>query len=705
MKKYTTRPGFRYPPGTVISPDGVNFSVFSRHATGVFLHLYEREDSTEPIQVIRLDPEENRTFFFWHVFVEGLRPGTLYAWRASGPENTEENGYGFDPGKDLLDPWARAVSTRLWDREKARSPGDNRASSMRAIVVHEEYDWEGDRPLNHSLENAILYELHVGGFTRHGSSMVSNPGTFSALTQKIPYLRDLGITDVELMPVMAFDIQDVPEGAAARSLVNYWGYSTHSFFSPHPDYDSHSGRTCLGEFRDMVKAFHKAGIGVILDVVFNHSAEAGEDGPIMNFKGLANEIFYLLDRSDRRRYKDFTGCGNTLNCNHPVVSTFLVSCLEYWVREMHVDGFRFDLASVLTRGEDGEPMYNAPVLWSIEFSDDLSQTHVIAEAWDAGGLCQVGGFPGFRWAEWNGWYRDVIRKFVRGDRGLIGEVATRISGSSDLYESQGRLPINSINFITCHDGFTLHDLVSYNEKHNEMNGEENRDGWEQNLSWNCGMEGETTRPEILVFRRRQAKNFMAVLLLSQGVPMILGGDEVLRTQKGNNNAYCQDNEVSWFDWGLIEKNRDMHRFVTRMIAFRKRHPCLMRNHFLRGIRIEGARFPDISWHGFRLNEPLWNDPDACILAFTLASVRSWEEDLHVIFNMSEKARMFPLPKVGGRSWHLAIDTAGGSPEDILEPECQSVIPRNLYRAQGHSVVVLENRRRSIVGGYRKEKPR
>jgi isoamylase len=691
VKIYGTRSGSRYPPGARAFPGGVNFSVFSRHASSVALHLYERAESTEPFQVITLDPEENRTFFFWHIFVEGLKPGAYYTWRVDGPDNTKEKGHRFDPDKDLLDPWARAVSCRLWDRKRARRPGDNRASSMRGIVVEEEYDWEGDRPLNHSPEHAILYEMHVGGYTRHPSARVSAPGTFSALVEKIPYLRDLGVTDVELMPVMAFDEQDVPDAAASRGLTNYWGYSTHSFFSLHPGFcSSHGPNARLKEFRDMVKAFHRAGIGVVLDVVFNHTAEAGKGGPTIHFKGLANEIFYLLSPEDRREYRDFTGCGNTLNCNHPVVSTFLISCLEYWVREMHVDGFRFDLASVLTRGEDGEPMYNAPVLWNIEFSDVLSETHVIAEAWDAGGLYQVGGFPGFRWAEWNGLYRDVIRRFVRGDKGIVGEVATRISGSSDLYEAQGRLPINSINYVTCHDGFTLLDLVSYDEKHNEINGEENRDGRDENFGWNCGMEGETNDSGILSIRSRQARNFVAILLLSQGVPLLLGGDEMLRTQKGNNNAYCQDNEVSWLDWRLLEKNSDMHRFVKRMIAFRKSHPALMRRNFLRGARNHGKRVSDIVWHGLRLNEPLWRDPDARVLAYTLGANHGEQGGLHVILNMSEETLEMDLPDAEG-GWTLAIDTSKSSPEDIPEPDRRPVVKGEKYRVEARSVVVLESR--------------
>ncbi|MEW6666502.1 MAG: glycogen debranching protein GlgX [Thermodesulfobacteriota bacterium] len=681
----------RYPPGARVDPGGVNFSVFSRHATGVELRLYQGPDSPEPFQVIRLDPEENRTFFFWHVYVVGLRPGVFYAWRVEGPQNTGETGYRFDRGKDLLDPWARAVSYRLWDRRRAARPGDNGRSSMRAMVVEEDYDWEGDEPLGHPLENAVIYELHVGGFTRHPSSRVTHPGTFSGLVEKIPYLRELGVTDVELMPVMAFDPQDVPEATAALGHSNYWGYSTHSYFSPHPGYGNAGDRGAqLREFRDMVKELHRAGIGVILDVVFNHTSEAGADGPTINFKGLANEIFYHLDPENPGAYRDYTGCGNTLNCNHPLVSSFLVSCLEYWVREMHVDGFRFDLASALSRGEDGEPLYNAPVLWNIEFSEVLAASHIIAEAWDAGGLYQVGGFPGFRWAEWNGRYRDVIRRFVRGDRGLVAEVATRLSGSSDLYERQGRLPINSINFVTCHDGFTLNDLVGYKDKHNEANGQGNRDGMDENLSWNCGAEGETADPVILRLRKRQARNFIAILLLSHGIPMILCGDEVLRTQRGNNNAYCQDNELSWFDWSLTVKNADMLSFVKGLIAFRKRHPCLRRKNFLRGTRNGGQRLPDVTWHGHRLNEPLWHDPGAQVLVYTLGGIGSEEGDLHIVLNMSEEPLDLPLPEVEGRTWYRAVDTSRPSPEDIPDPGCRIPVGGPTFAVGARSVVVLEN---------------
>jgi len=693
LKKYSTQPGHRSPFGATFDSKGTNFSVWGRFATCVELLLYEKSDSPTPSQVIELDPEVNRTFYAWHVYVEGLTPGTFYGWRMDGPGDTRSRGFRFDKEKVLLDPWARAVTRESWDRRRACLPGDNGAFSMRSIVLdNDPYDWKGDEPLKHPMEQAIIYEMHVGGFTRHSTSQVACPGTFAGVIEKIPYLKALGVTDVELMPVMAFDEQDVPKGVAARGLKNYWGYSTHSFFSPHPGYAVAPEKgTQRQEFRDMVKALHQAGIGVILDVVLNHTSEGGEEGPTINFKGMGNLGFYHLDPNDRRIYRDYTGCGNTINCNNPVVSDFLVDCLEYWVEEMHVDGFRFDLASVLVRDQNGEPMYFAPTPWRIEFSNILANTAIIAEAWDASGLYQVGDFPGFRWAEWNGRYRDVIRRFVRGDRGLIGEVASRVSGSSDLYEWEGRVPSSSINFVACHDGFTLCDLVSYNGKHNEANGEGNRDGNNDNLSSNCGVEGETNDPQILSLRNQQAKNFMAILFLSQGVPMILAGDEVLRTQQGNNNGYCQDNELGWFDWTLTEKNREMLRFVTKMIAFRKRHPCLMRKHFLTGKKKGEAPFPDVTWHGIKLNEPLWNNADAQILAYTLGRQRKEEEDLHIVFNMSGQGVEMPLPPLSGRTWHRAIDTGQPSLGDIFELSDQLRIKESLYRISSHSVVVFESR--------------
>jgi glycogen operon protein len=690
-RHYTTNPGRRYPAGATVDAGGTNFSVFSRHATDVELLLFDSDAAIEPFQIITLDPEDNRTFFSWHVYVEGLKPGVYYAWRVNGPHDPAA-GMLFDPSIELLDPYARCVGDTLWVRPRPGGGQGRAAQGMRAMVVSPDYDWEGDQPLDHAPEDTIIYELHVGGFTRHPSAATRYPGTFRALIEKIPYLVELGITDVELMPVTAFDERDLPNEPFNSGLRNYWGYCAHSFFCPHPGYcvTPELGTHCV-EFKDMVKALHRAGIGVILDIVINHTAEGGEDGPIINFKGLANDIFYHLDPKDKRKYRDFTGCGNTVNCNHPFVARFILQCLEFWVKEMHVDGFRFDLASVLARGETGEPMAHPPVAWNIEFSDALAETSLIAEAWDAAGLYQVGAFPGFRWAEWNGRYRDVMRRFLRGDGGLIGEVATRITGSSDLYQPGGRLPTNGVNFITCHDGFTLNDLVSYNEKHNEANREGGRDGTNDNLSWNSGCEGETDDPGVCALRARRAKNFIAVLLLSQGVPMILAGDEVLRTQRGNNNAYCQDNELSWFDWRLVEKNRDMVRFVREMIAFRKRHPCLRRTRFLTGRPYKPGFPPDIVWHGAKLFQPNWNDPNGRFLAFSMAGIARGEESLHVMLNMSMEAVEAEIPEIENLAWFRAVDTGLGAPGDIAPPSAQTRIPDLSYTLSPHSVAVLEAR--------------
>ncbi len=686
-QQYAVLPGSLEQGGVHAYPTGINFSTFSRYATRIDLLLFDAPDALEPFQTVELDPRVHRTFYFWHVLVEGLpEDGIYYCWRADGPCDTQATGQRYDRAKVLLDPWATAVDDRLWDRRRASEAGDNVATAMRSLVVSDTYDWEGDTPLYIPIQDAVIYEMHVGGFTRHPSAGVAHPGTFSGLMEKIPYLQALGVTHIELLPVMAFDPQDVPPQTTALGLSNYWGYSTHSFFAPHPGYSIEPSRA-RDEFRDLVKALHRAGMGVILDVVFNHTAEGGADGPTISFRGLGNEIFYHLDPADRRRYRDYTGCGNTVNCNHPMVARFLLDALQYWVREMHVDGFRFDLASALGRGEDGNPQYHAPVLWSIELSRVLTRAHLIAEAWDAGGLYQVGDFPGFRWAEWNGRYRDLMRGFVRGDPGLIGELATRIAGSSDLYEPDGRLPRNSVNFLTCHDGFTLNDLVSYNDKHNEANGEGNRDGSSHNLSWNCGVEGPTDDPAILALRRRQAMNLLAILMLSQGVPMLLGGDEVLRTQGGNNNGYCQDNAATWFDWGLVETQGEMLEFVRGLVALRRRHPSLKQERFLTGAPRNGQALPDIAWHGSELGDPGWDDPEARALAFTLAGVSPDEPHLHVMLNMGPQALDFAVPELPGRTWHLALDTA--ATPALHAPGHLPEVPRGRYRVASHGVVVLE----------------
>ena len=692
-KTYSLRAGSPYPLGYKIFEDGVNFSISSRHATHVELWLYQKADSKKPFQIIELQRTTHHTFFSWHVFVENLPAGVWYGWHIDGPCLTKESGLRFDRDKLLLDPWARAVSSKLWNRLKARQPGDNSQHAMRAMVVdNQDYNWDGDKPLAIRSEKAIIYEVHVGGFTRHSSSGVKHPGTFSGLIEKIPYLQQLGITHVELLPVMAFDEQDVPDHTAERGLHNYWGYSTHSFFSPHPGYCVNPEKgTHVQEFRDLVKALHKAGIGVIMDVVFNHTSESGEDGPVINFKGIMGNSFYLTDKHDKRIFHDYTGCGNTVNANHPLVSNFIITCLEYWVREMHVDGFRFDLASALARGEDGSVLQDPPLVWGIELSEHLRRTKLIAEAWDAAGLYQVGSFPGYRWGEWNGRYRDVMRRFLGGDTTIISEVATRICGSSDLYQPQHRLPISGINFITCHDGFTLNDLFSYNHKHNEANGEDNRDGCSNNLSFNCGVEGPSDSPSIIQQRKQHAKNANALLLLSIGVPMLLAGDEFLNSQNGNNNGYCQDNALSWLDWDQAQSNADNLRFVQMMVQLRKRHGSLMRRHFLTGEVESGQSLADITWHRVDPEQPFdWSGSEAQPLVYSLKAVQDDESDLHIAINMTNQTWTLKLPVIIGMGWRLAVNTAMPSPQDIIAPEDQKPFKPRHYQLLPRSIQVFES---------------
>jgi isoamylase len=696
LAPFQTEPGRAHPLGATVDQDGVNFSVFSRNATSVELLLFDPHDDIEPIQVIKLEPATNQTFFFWHVYVRGLKPGARYAYRVDGPQDLHGRGFRFNRNKVLVDPYALGNTKTHFKRDDAAGTADNLATSMRSVVVDvDDYDWEGDVPLRRPMEEMIIYEMHVGGFTRHPSSGVKHPGTFSGVIEKIPYLKQLGVTAVELLPVMQFDSKEVlrmaPDGSGP--LPNYWGYSTINFFAPEdsycvsPDEGDH-----LREFRDMVKALHRAGIAVILDVVFNHTNEGNHLGPTFNFKGFDNEIYYHLVDRDRQYYMDYSGCGNTVNCNHPIVEKFIVDCLEYWVREMHVDGFRFDEGSILARGQDGVPLAHPPVVWSIELSECLHDTRIIAEAWDAAGLYQIGYFPGYRWAEWNGRYRDDVRRFVKGDPGMIGGVAARIAGSADIYQSSGHLPINSVNFITCHDGFTLNDLVSYNDKHNEANGEGNRDGINENLSWNCGREGATADPAVESLRERQIKNFAAILMLSRGVPMLVAGDEVRRTQNGNNNAYCQDNDISWFDWRLVERNGSLLRFWKMLIAARAQFPHFQTGRLRRFFKgeVNERGLPDIAWHGTELNKPGWSDPNARCLAYTLGGFQG-APDIHAVFNMYWDALDFEVPAVQGRRWYLVGDTSRPSPDDIVETERQVPIKGNKLRVEGRSVVVLMSR--------------
>lgn len=683
---FSVRAGIPRPLGATVFPDGVNFSVFSEHALSMELLIFASEDALEPMQVVPMTSEANKSFHFWHVFVEGAAPGLHYAYRVAGPDK-DAQGFRFDPEKILIDPYAFGNSMKLWDRAAACRPGDNLHCSMRSVVIDPlDYDWEADRPLNRPMEDTIIYEMHVGGFTRSDGAQVAAPGSFRGVIEKIPYLQSLGVTAVELLPVFQFD-DNQSWDFEGRKLTNYWGYSTMAYFAPHPGYCEAPGEAAhLNEFREMVKALHKAGIEVILDVVFNHTDEGNHEGPTFSFRGLDNLNYYYLVPENRDFYFDYTGCGNTFNCNHPIGSKMILDCLRFWVEHMHVDGFRFDEGSVLSRGPNGAPMEFPPVLWQIELDDTLANTKVIAEAWDAAGLYQVGHFPGFRWAEWNGVYRDRIRRFVRGDAGLVGDVADCLSGSAQLYQSSGHLPINSVNFITAHDGFTLNDLVSYNGKHNEANGEGNQDGVDDNMSWNCGVEGPTDDPAVEALRDRQVKNFATLLMLSQGVPMFVMGDEVRRSQGGNNNAWCQDNEIGWFDWSLPDRNAGLLRYWSELIAFRKAHPAVHRRRFFTGALNERG-LVDIAWHGTELGQPGWDDPEARALSWTVAAFDGGA-DVHVIANMYWDALSFTVPHQSGRNWFRAIDTFQASPDDILKPGSEVLVTNESIVAEGRSIIVL-----------------
>jgi glycogen operon protein len=677
--------GTSHPLGATLVDGGVSFSVFSEDADGLDLLLFDGVGQPEPSRIVELHPARHRTGHYWHVFVTGIGAGQHYGWRARGPA-APARGLRFDPDKVLLDPYGRCVAVpEGYDRQAAAVPGANAATAMLSLVTDPgAYDWEGDLPLRRPYSQTVIYEMHVGGFTRHPSSGVApeRRGTYAGLIEKIPYLADLGVTAVELLPVFQFDPFDAPPGR-----VNDWGYAPVSFFAPHRGYSAR--RDPLGpldEFRDLVKALHRAGIEVILDVVFNHTAEGDERGPTFCFRGLQNDAYYILER-DRARYANYTGTGNTFNGNHPMVRRLILDSLRYWVTEMHVDGFRFDLASILSRDESGHPLPNPPVLLDIETDPVLAGIKLIAEAWDAAGLYQVGSFVGDFWMEWNGRFRDDLRGFVKGDRGTVSPLASRLLGSPDLYGHEEREPEQSINFVTCHDGFTVNDLVSYDTKHNEANGEDNRDGANDNRSWNCGVEGPTDDPEVERLRARQVRNLLTLTLVALGTPMILMGDEVRRTQLGNNNAYCQDGPLTWFDWTLVERHRDLHRFVRELIRLRARRELSAGEHGLTLNQILSRG--QVEWHGVRLNRPDWGE-DSHTLACTLRSL-SGRLLLHLIANAWWQPLDFELPRppgAGESGWRRLVDTALEAPGDIVDPGEAPRVPEPTYRAQARSVVLL-----------------
>jgi isoamylase len=651
---------------------GVQFVVYSRSATAMRVLLYDRVDDPEPVEVIALDPARDRWGDIWSVFVPGLGPGQLYHFQADGPFDPE-HGQLFDGAARLIDPYSRALAGRFL-------PGDDGIiRPPKCVVVDDSFDWQGDRHLRRGLADTVIYEMHVRGFTAGPSSGVASPGTYLGVIEKIPYLRSLGVTAVELMPVHEFPTE-LPDGTRPERF-NFWGYDPLAFFAPHRGYAAGDAPGCqVREFKEMVRALHAAGIEVILDVVFNHTAEGNHLGPTLSFKGLENRVYYMLGDGGSH-FRNYTGCGNTINGNHPIVRELIFLCLRHWVHNYHVDGFRFDLASVLSRDRNGDILPNPPIVELITEDPMLADTKIIAEAWDAAGAYQVGSFASLRWAEWNGRYRDDVRRYWRGDYAQTGHFATRLAGSSDLYGDDGRQPCHSINFVTSHDGYTLSDLVSYRDKHNEPNGEGNRDGDNNNFSENYGVEGPSRRADVEGLRSRQVRNMLATLLLSQGVPMLLAGDECRRTQAGNNNAWCQDNEVSWFDWSLVEKHADLVRFVRELVRFRLGNPTVRRRDFLVGGASEEGGLPDVEWFSPEGTHVDWYAADASLVCFFGAPSRerllrdqdnaggSEGTPRHVLIfaHAGPLPRIFRFPRpeaISSLPWRLFIDTARSAPDDI-----------------------------------------
>jgi len=704
LRHRTTRQiseGKHYPLGASLRDGGVNFALFSQYASEVFLLLFDDPGGT-PSDVIKMEP---RTHWVWHTFVHGVRPGQLYGYKVRGPYDPR-NGLRFNEHKLLMDPYAKALSGEFRnvdnlllaydpqspDRDLALDTRDNSAVVPKCVVIKDDFDWQGDVHPDIPLANLVIYEVHVKGFTAHGSSKVLNQGTYLGFIEKIPYLTQLGVNAVELLPIHEAYADDF---LVARGFTNYWGYNTIGFFAPDAMYGTRRAPGCeVGEFKTLVRELHRAGIEVILDVVYNHTAEGNELGPTMVFKGIDNPTYYGLcggPHDPYRYYVNHTGCGNTLNLANPAAIRLVMDSLRYWLDVMHVDGFRFDLASVLGR-EPGGFFNSAAFFDTISQDPVLSRAKLIAEPWDLG-TYQVGNFP-VDWSEWNGRFRDTLRKFGKGDAGQIRDLATRLTGSADLYGDDGRSAYNGINFVTCHDGFTLNDLVSYNVKHNEANLENNRDGADDNNAWNCGVEGDTSDASVLRLRRQLAKNQACYLLLSAGTPMILGGDEFLRTQRGNNNAYSQDNEISWFDWNAADRNRDMQTFFRKLIALRRRHPIFRRTRFFTGRDASGDTIPDIRWFGLNLDAPAWDDHELRTLCYQLdereADVDATSALFFVILNADHRTRSVRLPRFdNGVRWHRLIDTSLDAGEDVRdEDDAVPITPADEYVANGRSTVVL-----------------
>jgi isoamylase len=680
---YPVRTGRPLPFGATVVPGGVNFSVYSNHATAMTLVLF-RPGESEPIAELPFPPS-CRIGGVYAMIVYGLDVETIeYGYRADGAFCPEQ-GHRFDRGQILTDPYAKIITGgETWGEPRA-------TREYRAQAGYDDFEWEDDQPLNLPPEDIVVYELHVRGFTRHSSSAVSFPGTFAGLTEKIPYLRQLGVNCIELMPIFEFDEMSNPRSnpETGERLHDFWGYNPLGFFAPKAGYAATSRQGMqIEEFKNLVKQMHRAGIEVVLDVVFNHTAEGNEQGPSISFRGLDNSTYYMLTPDGD--YYNFSGTGNTLNCNHSVVRGFVLDCLRYWVTEFHIDGFRFDLAAILGRAPDGSLLANPPLLESLAQDPILRDCKLIAEAWDAGGLYQVGSFPSYaRWSEWNGRYRDAIRRFLKGDEDTAGEMAVRLVGSPDLYE--GRTPTASVNFITAHDGFTLHDLVAYNDRHNEANGEDNRDGEQSNNSWNCGQEGPTDDAGIRALRDRQVRNALLLLLTSRGIPMLVAGDEAGRTQHGNNNAYCHD-ELSWFDWSLVQRNHGLVRFVRSAIAFRHAHPAL-RGSGCGESHAGTGRYPDVSWHGAQAWEADWSPHVKLLAAMFHADSDGTQDWVYLAANAYWESQDVALPEPpAGMAWCLFADTGAAAPDDVHEPGQEPPLADQTRASlHGRSVLVLTAR--------------
>ncbi len=674
---YTT--GSPAPIGATLKKNGVNFSVFAQNAKSIELLLFSDKDDITPSHTFKITKDENKSYYYWHIFIEDITAGQYYAYRVDGEYNPSKS-FAYDKSKLLIDPYAKGIYAKNYDRRKATEYGiDNIAYAYKSVVIDDDnYDWEGDTHLSKKLSDLVIYEMHIGGFTNAENSGIEKDkrGTFAAVIEKIPYLKSLGINAIELMPVFAFDEQDAPYNKS-----NYWGYSPISFFSIHNAFGTQKEPiSAINEFKDMIKALHKEGIEVILDVVYNHTSEADYNGPLQSMRGFDNGTYYIINENDKSEYLDFTGCSNTFNANHSVSRRMIIDSLKYWVEEMHVDGFRFDLASVLSRSEGGEPIVNPPIIWSIESEPSLACTKLIAEAWDASGLYQLGVFTGDKWAEWNGKYRDDVRQFIKGNQGMVSTIASRIVGSPDIFKKSTYTVSKSIHFVTCHDGFTMNDLVSYNHKHNADNGESNLDGANDNHSWNCGVEGKSENEKIERLRLKQIKNFFAISFLSQGTPMLLMGDEIRRSQNGNNNAYCQDNEISWMDWNLVEENKELLNYVRSLIDITQEFEVLR---YSKNISTKPSTddSPFITWHGTSLNEPDWSD-NSHTLGFEY-HMPSRKERLLVLMNMYWDDLDFEIPKAIYGKWNLQVDTAQDNSDT-----CALFDENDKLLVENRSIVVL-----------------